>query len=283
MPIHALRVVPAARYVCRAAIVAVFLIANSVCDSRRTLAADLTPAVAAQRLIRAYPEFLAAVEGNALIWTDGTRMTIDDGAGPKPADTLFAKPDLKDMFHWPYPAGAIAGDPGAGVDPGRIRNAAFFAKMYGRCSTGDVQTHLVDVAWLPKKSRQHLKVTRINGVADRLRAVSAELDELPAKFDAYLFPSAGTYNCRPIAGTEQASAHGFGIAIDIALKHSHYWRWSKPDAQGNRPWRNAMPPEIVAIFETHGFIWGGRWSHYDTMHFEYRPELIDACVGDRTC
>src|SRR5690242_16362928 len=27
-------------------------------------------------------------------------------------------------------------------------------------------------------------------------------------------------------------------------------------------------------FEQHGFIWGGRWAHYDTMHFEYRPELL---------
>jgi hypothetical protein len=28
------------------------------------------------------------------------------------------------------------------------------------------------------------------------------------------------------------------------------------------------------VFEQHGFIWGGRWAHYDTMHFEYRPELL---------
>ena len=31
---------------------------------------------------------------------------------------------------------------------------------------------------------------------------------------------------------------------------------------------------IVDVFERHGFIWGGRWFHYDTMHFEYRPELL---------
>jgi hypothetical protein len=35
-----------------------------------------------------------------------------------------------------------------------------------------------------------------------------------------------------------------------------------------------MPREIVDAFERHGFIWGGRWYHYDTMHFEYRPELL---------
>jgi hypothetical protein len=35
-----------------------------------------------------------------------------------------------------------------------------------------------------------------------------------------------------------------------------------------------MPLEIIDIFERHGFIWGGKWYHYDTMHFEYRPELL---------
>ena len=77
-----------------------------------------------------------------------------------------------------------------------------------------------------------------------------------------------------MAGTVQPSAHGYGIAIDIAVKPSHYWRWSKPDTAGRPVWRNAIPIEIVQIFERHGFIWGGRWSHYDTMHFEYRPELL---------
>ena len=32
--------------------------------------------------------------------------------------------------------------------------------------------------------------------------------------------------------------------------------------------------EVVSIFEKHGFIWGGKWYHYDTMHFEYRPEFF---------
>ena len=29
-----------------------------------------------------------------------------------------------------------------------------------------------------------------------------------------------------------------------------------------------------AAFEAEGFIWGGKWSEFDLMHFEYRPELI---------
>ena len=38
--------------------------------------------------------------------------------------------------------------------------------------------------------------------------------------------------------------------------------------------QTAYPREIVAAFEAQGFIWGGKWYHYDIMHFEYRPELL---------
>ena len=117
-------------------------------------------------------------------------------------------------------------------------------------------------------------ITKTNGAAEHLNAVSAELDLLPDKFNADLFPTAGTYNCRKVAGTEYLSAHGYGIAIDIALKHSSYWRWFLDKPGKTVKYRNAIPMEIVRVFEKHGFIWGGRWHHFDTMHFEYRPELI---------
>ena len=51
-----------------------------------------------------------------------------------------------------------------------------------------------------------------------------------------------------------------------------HWYW-RPH-HGAIVYRNRMPAEIVAIFEKHGFIWGGKWYHFDTMHFEYRPELL---------
>jgi hypothetical protein len=68
--------------------------------------------------------------------------------------------------------------------------------------------------------------------------------------------------------------HAWGAAIDINTAHSDYWRWHGAADGGVPAYRNRIPPEIVAVFERHGFIWGGRWSHYDTMHFEYRPELL---------
>jgi D-alanyl-D-alanine carboxypeptidase len=222
------------------------------------------------RLVNAYPEYLLRAEGNELVWRDGTRMQIDDGQGPKSFEQWLAAPDLKDMLAIAYPAGTLLAAPRPLQDPGRARNAAFFAKMYGDCAKGDVQRDLVEVVWLPNKLGQKLLVTKINGVSERLKAISLELDALSSEVDVYLKPSEGTFVCRPIAGTNQLSAHGYGIAIDIATKHADYWRWR---TGGTAAYRNRIPQVIVDVFERHGFIWGGKWWHYDTMHFEYRPEL----------
>jgi hypothetical protein len=237
------------------------------------LAGEMTPEEAGRRLKEAYPDHITAVEGEAVVWRDGTRLTLDDGRGAKPFDDLVRAPDLQDIFAIPYPTGPLQ-PPAVDADPGRPRPEAFFDRMYGNCRAGEVAKNLVDVAWMPSRGRTTLKVTRVNGVAEKLKAVSDELEQLPRSFDRYLIPVAGTYACRVIAGTERLSTHGHGIAIDLALKHSDYWRWSKPDAVGRYAWQNKIPEEIVRIFEKHGFIWGGRWYHYDTMHFEYRPELL---------
>ena len=225
-------------------------------------------------LIRSYPDFLDKRAGNHLLMKDGTKLVIDDGKGAKDLETRLNTSDIKDMFFAPYPAGAPAAAPAKDIDPGRARQATLFDRMYGDCTKGETTRKLVDVVWLPRKWGKTLKISSVNGAAEKLAAISRDLDALPAKFDTYLFPPAGTFNCRVIAGTKRKSAHGHGIAIDIATKHAHYWRWTKPAAGGRYPYRNSIPPEIVAIFEKHGFIWGGRWYHYDSMHFEYRPELL---------
>jgi hypothetical protein len=154
-----------------------------------------------------------------------------------------------------------------------VRYEPFFDKMYGNCTKGQVEDRLVPIVWLPKHGSKKLKITGVNGVNEKLQAVSDELDKLPDSFVKYLTPSGGTYNCRVIAGTNRKSAHGDGIAIDINVSWSDYWRNARP-VDGKYPYKNRMPWEIVEIFEKHGFIWGGKWYHYDTMHFEYRPELL---------
>jgi hypothetical protein len=84
----------------------------------------------------------------------------------------------------------------------------------------------------------------------------------------------GTFNWRKVAGTDRLSNHSFGAAIDLNVDKSAYWRW-QPAAALPSFSRLNWPTEIIEAFERHGFIWGGKWYHYDTMHFEYRPELIE--------
>jgi hypothetical protein len=145
--------------------------------------------------------------------------------------------------------------------------------MYGDCKRGEVQSRLRDVRWMPSVGGETVKVTTVNEVADRLERVVRDLERLPAKYTKFLVPSAGTLNCRPIAGTRQRSMHAYGAAIDISTAFSDYWRWPSV-RQDPIPYKNRIPYEVVEIFEKHGFIWGGKWYHYDTMHFEYRPELL---------
>lgn len=225
-------------------------------------------------LVAAYPDYLSGHDGRHLLWKDGSRMAFDDGKGPKSFKQLLINPDLEDQFYTPYPKGRAGTAPGVNIDPGRVRFEPFFKKMYGDCKKGAVKANMVTITWLPKTVAKRVRVTRVNGVAKRLQAVSKDLETLPKRFRKFLAPIAGTYNCRKIAGTNRYSVHAFGAAIDINVKHAHYWRWSKPGKNGRYPYKNHVPLEIVEIFERHGFIWGGKWYHYDTMHFEYRPELL---------
>ena len=233
-------------------------------------------------LVAAYPDQLAGHEGNTLIFRDGTRMDAGSTVAGKPFDGLLTHATILDQFRIPYPAGAPATPPALNFDPGRFRNQAFFAKIYGDCKRGEVDRNLVPVVWLPQSAHQTLMVTRINGVADRLGAISAEIERLPPPIRAAAYPSAGVYSCRGVADNGQPSMHAFAAAIDLNLKYSAYWLWDAGKSGGAFPYRNRIPLEIVNIFERHGFIWGGRWYHFDTMHFEYRPELLGSPLPPAT-
>jgi hypothetical protein len=226
-------------------------------------------------LVAAYPDKIAHRDGNALVFRDGVHI-IDAGTldPHKPFDRLLRDASVLDQFRLAYPRGADVAPPPKDFDPGRFRDETFFNALYGDCRKGDVAKQLVAVVWLPKHWGHTIVVTRANGVAEHLRAVSAELDALPDKIARATYPTAGTYICRPVKDTGRLSMHSYGAAIDLNLKFSNYWLWEAKRA-GNIPYRNARPRQIVDIFERHGFIWGGRWYHYDTMHFEYRPELFE--------
>jgi peptidoglycan LD-endopeptidase CwlK len=231
-----------------------------------------------EALFNSYPDFFTRVLPNHIEWADGTLMPYNSGDVEKEYSTLLACPDLEDQMSQYYPRGSEYRIPrGINNSPGRIRYYPFFTKMYG-ATAAEVKVKLAPVVWLPSSVNKILRVTSINGVDKKLQAVSDELDKLPEELQKYVRRTGGTFCWRNIAGTTRLSAHSFGIAIDINVSFSNYWKW---DHRGKResdtkeiPYKNKIPMEIVEIFEAHGFIWGGKWYHYDTMHFEYRPELL---------
>jgi hypothetical protein len=226
------------------------------------------------RLVKAYPEHLKGFEGNEIIWIDGTRMPFDDGDHDKPFEKLLNSPSLRDQFIQAYPLGGLRSPPELNFDPGRIRYEPFFAKMYGDCEKPGFKRNLVAVRWMPHRDGQTLSVTKVNGINKRLEAISTELQAFPEEYVKYVLPASGVLSCRTIAGTARKSMHAYAAAIDINTRHSHYWLWSQKKSRTYK-YENAVPYEIARIFEKHGFIWGAKWYHFDTMHFEYRPELFD--------
>jgi hypothetical protein len=91
---------------------------------------------------------------------------------------------------------------------------------------------------------------------------------------------------RYVRGTRSRSYHSYGLALDVIPrsygKKAVYWRWS---AALRDDWENIPlserwhPPQaVIDAFEENGFVWGGKWYRFDTVHFEYRPEILAAQI-----
>jgi hypothetical protein len=243
------------------------LLPLSACD-----VGDAERPVGLRALLAAYPDQLCGGDAATLRWCDGTSMAWDDGRVKSLAERIAAA-DLEDQFAIAYLPGTAFVAPPIDADPGRGRHEPFFRKMYG-ADRAAVEKNLVAVPWPFGPAGRALQVTRVNRVHERLAAVIRELQALPEEIRAMLAEPVGGYFWRPIAGTSRLSLHSFGIAVDLGGRFADYWLWDAKKNAGRFAWRNRIPLEIVEIFERHGFIWGGKWHHYDTMHFEYRPELL---------
>lgn len=170
------------------------------------------------------------------------------------------------MMELEYPLYAPLSAPRS--DAGRARNAEFFSHIYGS-DEKEVSQNLTKVVWLKSSKNQKLLFNSKNGAAKALQRVSDELDIMSKKRPELLkyLDVNGTFSWRKIAKSDELSSHSWGISLDINVQNSSYWQWSKE-------YKNTLPQEIINVFERNGFIWGGRWEHFDTMHFEYRPEFM---------
>lgn len=240
--------------------VAVMQSETKVEDSEKLLPAGV------RILQKVYPDAGIKYDNGYIVFPDGERILYDDGKS-KDFVAMLDNSDVEDMFSMAYDT--LSATPSYMSDAGRSRCEALFKKMYGK-SAAQVESRMETVNWFG----QRIRFTKVNGASRQLRRVADELRGMPhlAKF---LTP-ASTFYWRNVRGAKRMSAHSYGIAIDINVKMSDYWLWANPKKAETAKieYKNRIPHELVRVFEKHGFVWGGRWYHYDTMHFEYRPELL---------
>jgi hypothetical protein len=121
---------------------------------------------------------------------------------------------------------------------------------------------------------------RLERVEERIRDEARKDPDVQKWIDG--IGSIGVWNWRNVAATVSRSFHSYGTALDIqpaALRGlATYWQWT---ADQNPEWymvpyseRWHPPDSAVKVFEAYGFCWGGKWPLFDTMHFEYRPEIM---------
>lgn len=235
------------------------------------------------RLKTAYPDHIQSVNEANIIWRDGTPMPVCDNNLNKSQQEKLDNPCLLDQVNnIHYKTGISKNNPES--DPGRIRYQPFFQKMYGNTKSA-VESKLSVIYWMPLYfgEKYPLLVTTVNDVDKKLFQISSELEILVGshpEYLVYLDNPGGTFMWRTIANTDRLSAHSYGMTIDINSNFSDYWQWDlikegRPVAENQQlEYRNQVPWEIIPVFEKYGFIWGGKWVHYDSMHFEYRPEIM---------
>ena len=165
-------------------------------------------------------------------------MPFGEGRPDKPLQELLDHPDVADMFHWTYVFNGGAMPASLESDPGRVRNEAFFEKMYGACVKAPPRAcasvkcaaaaPIKTVPWVPGLSGGSMQASPVNGVEEKLRLVSQELEALGPSYAKYLVPSGGSYVPRCIAGTTRLSVHSFAIAFDINPQYGGYWQYGLP-------------------------------------------------------
>lgn len=252
-----------------------------------------------ENLIATYPGIVISYADNEITFADGSTMQVDDGKTKDYYEKL-QNADIEDMFSIPYKKG-LKDFPAPGVndDPGRIRCAAFFDKVYGGVkrdgtwsASAQLNANLSSVSATLDGKEVKLKFSKANGAAKALQEALAEIAKLPQEIRKFAAATEGTFVVRPISANDYdgkapkklTSCHAWGIAIDLRPQQEdslynkvfRYWKWEAGSAarRKDRSFLQVYPAEIVEIFEKQGFIWGGKWYHYDPMHFEFRPELL---------
>lgn len=156
----------------------------------------------------------------------------------------------------------------------------FYETLYGMTKLADTNTEIIKTKFLKKQVLIHRFAYQALNAVEKDIYQLAKQDKEVAHFVNHV-DTVYSFYWRKIAGSKSRSLHSYGIAIDTLDSHTKkafYWLWRQNlninwiEEPINVRWN--PPNSVVQIFEKYGFIWGGKWAFYDTMHFEYRPELL---------
>jgi len=161
------------------------------------------------------------------------------------------------------------------------RNPDFFDTLWQASTRDEASSRMVQMRFLGKNITVHRDLEGRLRRIDQLIQEEARTNREVQEFINELGPITA-WNWRNVAITVSRSFHSYGTAIDILPANlrgrATYWQWN---AGNNSEWfripytRRWHPPDsVIKIFERFGFCWGGKWPLFDTMHFEYRPEIL---------
>jgi len=226
-----------------------------------------------------YGDLIQSANEISIVLKDGTTFPYHTNSKKESWNEKINNADLSMQLIQQYQTGKIDIHPPYLFDPGRLRYQPFFEALYGK-NKQEIEKNLVQIEWPTSKGNMKIFINKIAGIDKKLYLVGQEIAKLP-QHERIWGDNPSTYYYRTIRDTNRLSMHSFGIAIDISPSHAEYWKNEAKDEMAKINYKNSVPLSIVQIFEKHGFIWGGRWYHYDTMHFEYRPELLaPSCLNN---
>jgi hypothetical protein len=202
-------------------------------------------------------------------WADDVEMATDNGllistdnATPssirKPLERLVGKDASVQMLDV---ASRLGLDPDAkltAVPTGGTLGSVVGTYRYRVIGGGRIAP---DSGWVAANIRTELvpilgSVTCHKDLFPQLRAALLEVQQRGLSDSIHPGEYAGCYYPRFIANTTTLSNHSFGLALDL-------------NVPGNgRGTVGQMDRDVVAIFKTWGFAWGGDWRWTDPMHFE---------------
>ncbi|MCL1958857.1 MAG: M15 family metallopeptidase [Spirochaetes bacterium] len=161
------------------------------------------------------------------------------------------------------------------------RSPQFFDELWRAHNRSEAYDRVKTIRFLGKSVTVHyLILENLSLVEEQILAAAKVNPQVQSWINSV--SSLEGWSWRNIADTQSRSYHSYGLAVDIIPKSyggkETYWLWA---SNRRSDWWNISyneryhpPAAVIKAFETYGFIWGGKWLYFDTMHFEYRPEIL---------